>query len=281
MLKHISVFLLLSLVAEAQQFPKGIKYLGGPGFADVEQVRESWDNSLNLTDREVTFAFVKNVLPVEIVSTSSITSITYGQATTRRVGKWVAAGIILAPVALVGIFHKSRQHRVLVEWVDDQKRERGLLMQAHKDQFVGILNGLTFRTGKPIYAEKEDREWLFTVGVKAQIDPGVRDAVDRNSSLKPEGAAVDTEAETVPTITREPVRAEVVARPSDGKKSYIDCGSEKSRGTVPFSSHRYARQTLNCSEEVMVLGSSGAFTRVRTQDNLEGNVATRFVKTAP
>ena len=60
---------------------------------------------------------------------------------------------------------------VLVEWTDDQQRDRGILMQAHKDQFVGILNDLTFRTGKPIYADPDDREWLFKSGVKAELDP--------------------------------------------------------------------------------------------------------------
>ena len=69
---------------------------------------------------------------------------TYGQATTRRVGKWVAVAIILAPLALVGIFHKSRQYRVLLEWVDSQERDRSILFQVHKDHFVAVLNDLSF-----------------------------------------------------------------------------------------------------------------------------------------
>ena len=154
----------------AESFPKGIKYLGGPGFPDKKEVRDSWDNSLNVTEREITFAFRKNAIPSEIIPVLSVTRLTYGQATTRRVGKWVAVGIILAPIALVGIFHKSRQHRVLVEWTDEQKRERGLLMQVHKDWFVAVLNELTFRTAKPIYADSDDREWLFKNGVKAELD---------------------------------------------------------------------------------------------------------------
>lgn len=169
-----SVLLCLTLTLPsglyADSFPKGIKYLGGPGYPDVEDVRDSWDNSLNITDNEITFGFRKNLIPTETIATSSVIRITYGQATTRRVGKWVAAAILLAPLALVGIFHKSRQYRVLVEWMDDQDRERAILMQVHKDHFVGVLNDLAFRTQQAIYANADDQEWLFDRGVKADLD---------------------------------------------------------------------------------------------------------------
>jgi hypothetical protein len=166
----LCVVLTFSVAAYGNNFPKGIKYLGGPGFPDHKQIRDSWDNSLNITDSEITFGFRKNLIPSETIPVTSVKRITYGQATTRRVGRWVAVGVLLAPIALIGIFHKSRQHRVLVEWTDDQQRDRGMLMQAHKDQFVGVLNDLTFRTGKPVYADAEDREWLFKSGVKAELD---------------------------------------------------------------------------------------------------------------
>ena len=124
-------FVLLSTpAAQCETFKKGIKYLGGPGFPDKKEIHDSWDNGLNVTDKEITFSFRKSLLPTETVPTSAITKNTYGQATTRRVGKWVAVGVILAPIALVGIFHKSRQHRILVEWTDSQQREKGRLKQA-------------------------------------------------------------------------------------------------------------------------------------------------------
>jgi hypothetical protein len=146
------------------------RQLGGPGFPDNNQIKDSWDNSLNITDKEITLGFRKNLIPTETVSVISVKRITYGQATTRRVGKWVAVGLIVAPIALIGILHKSRQHRVLIEWTDAQQRERGMLMQVHKDYFVGLLNDLAFRTNKPIYADAEDKEWLFKNGVKAELD---------------------------------------------------------------------------------------------------------------
>ena len=174
MLRITSWFLCVVLVTtvplHANSFPKGIKYLGGPGFPDNKQVKDSWDNSLNITDKEITLGFRKNLIPAETFPVTSVKRITYGQATTRRVGQWVALGVLLAPVALLGIFHKSRQHRVLIEWTDDEQREKGMLMQLDKKVFVGILNDLSFRTSQPIYADAEDKEWLFKNGVKAELD---------------------------------------------------------------------------------------------------------------
>jgi hypothetical protein len=179
MMRIVSVFLCVVLAIiplYANSFPKGIKYLGGPGFPDNKQVKDSWDNSLNITDGEITFGFRKNLIPTEVVPNSSVKRITYGQATTRRVGKWVAVGIIVAPIALLGMLHKSRQHRVLVEWTDSQQRDRGMLMQVDKKYFVGVLNDLSFLTKKPIYADADDKEWLFKSGVKSELDESSNDA---------------------------------------------------------------------------------------------------------
>jgi hypothetical protein len=169
---NIAVCLLLvaSVTSYGQEFPEGIKYLGGPGFPDIEDVRDSWKNSLTITDEDITLGFRKDLIPAEVIPMASVRRVTYGQATTRRVGKWLATGIILAPLALFGIFHKSRQHRVLLEWVDQGDRERSILFQVHKDQFVAVLNDLSFRTGQTTYANADDKKWLFERGVNAELD---------------------------------------------------------------------------------------------------------------
>ena len=46
---------------------------------------------------------------------------------------------------------------------------------------------------------------------------------------------------------------------------------------VPFSSSRPDRKVLACGEEVSIVSQSGQWTRVKTKDGLEGNVAARFV----
>jgi hypothetical protein len=46
---------------------------------------------------------------------------------------------------------------------------------------------------------------------------------------------------------------------------------------VPFSSSRPDRKKLACGEEVSIVSQRGLWTRVKTRDGMEGNVATRFV----
>ena len=33
-----------------------------------------------------------------------------------------------------------------------------------------VGNDLSFRTAKPVYADSDDRKWLFSRGVKAELD---------------------------------------------------------------------------------------------------------------
>jgi hypothetical protein len=63
---------LATLPLFANSFPKGIKYLGGPGFPDNKQVKDSWDNSLNITDKEITLGFRKNLISSETFSVTSV-----------------------------------------------------------------------------------------------------------------------------------------------------------------------------------------------------------------
>jgi len=164
----VCLILIASVTSYGQHFPDGIKYLGGPGFPDIEDIRDSWDNSLTIDDDSITFGFRKELIPNEVIPTSSVTRVTYGQATTRLARR--PAGLLLGPVALLGIFHRSRQHRVMLEWVDERERSRSILFQVHKDHFVAVLNDLTFRTGESVFANADDGEWLFDRGVASELD---------------------------------------------------------------------------------------------------------------
>jgi hypothetical protein len=46
---------------------------------------------------------------------------------------------------------------------------------------------------------------------------------------------------------------------------------------VPFSSSRPDRKKLACGEEISIVSQSGLWTRVKTKDGMEGNVASRFL----
>ena len=51
-------------------FSGGIKYLGGRGFPDFRAVRNSWNNSLTITNNEITFGFRNNLIPSETIPIS-------------------------------------------------------------------------------------------------------------------------------------------------------------------------------------------------------------------
>lgn len=157
-------------VVRAEVFDHCIKYLGGPGFPDFRG-HETWENKLELDGTKGTCTFAGDSLTPITFSLTDVTSIVYGQASSRHAGVWVSVGVILAPVALLGLLHKSRKHNVLVSWKGSDGHEGGVYLEVQPDHFRRLLNTLAYRTGKPIYADEKDRKWLMTQGVQAQLDP--------------------------------------------------------------------------------------------------------------
>jgi len=153
-----------------ESFKGSIKYLGGPGFPDFKG-KETWDNNLNLSGTEGVCSFADKTIAPVTFSLSSVTTIVYGQASSRHAGRWVAVGVLFAPIALFGLFHKQRKHNVLISWKSDAGQEGGVFLEVEKGQFRRLLNTLSYRTHKPVFADQEDRKWLLTQGVQAQLDP--------------------------------------------------------------------------------------------------------------
>ena len=162
---------LAPLAARAQQdiqtFHGTIKYLGGIGFPDFKG-HESWDNTI--TPDSVQMIFDDPAFHPMGFTVTNITKIEYGQAATRHVGRWVAVGVIFAPIALLGIFHKSRHHFVTISYTDGGQ-ERGVYFEANKGIVRNLLNTLSYRSKKPVYADEKDKKWLLTEGVLAHLDP--------------------------------------------------------------------------------------------------------------
>lgn len=157
-----------------ETFHPGIKYLGGVGFPDFKG-HESWDNTMTVTADSVLMAFADTTYHPLGFKVADVTRVEYGQAASRHTGRWVALGVLVAPVALFGLFHKSRHHFVAITY-NDGGQERGVYFEANKDLFRNLLNTLSYRSGQPIYADEKDRKWLLTQGVMAQLDPDAKDA---------------------------------------------------------------------------------------------------------
>jgi len=58
----------------------------------------------------------------------SVTSLSYGQEAHRRVGTMVALAILVAPVALFGLFHKTRLHYIGIQYTTPDNKTGGILL---------------------------------------------------------------------------------------------------------------------------------------------------------
>lgn len=157
--------------AKPEVFQKGsIKFLGGPGFPDFNG-RETWGNELVVSGTEAVCTFADKKLEPVSFALDDVTTILYGQASSRRAGTWVSVGVILAPIALLGLLHKSRKHNILISWKGDAGQDRGVYLQVQGYQLRRLLNTLSYRTAEPVFADATDRKWLLTQGVQAELDP--------------------------------------------------------------------------------------------------------------
>jgi hypothetical protein len=191
----VAVVLVYSTVAYAQGNSwKQVRYNGGTLQTKVDP--HDWDNKLTVTSDLITFE-LKDGQKVEI-PTKDVTSLSYGQEAHRRVGTMIALGILVAPIALFGLFHKTRLHFIGIEYTKDGKNG-GLLLQGHKDNYRAILEALESTTHAPLSVAEKDREF-----VPATVNPKVVKDSDE-SEVK---TAAKKETGTL-SLTSEPSGAEV------------------------------------------------------------------------
>src|SRR5450432_2493089 len=80
-----------------------VRYNGGSVDSKVDP--KEWKNTLSVTSDLITLS-LKDGKKLEI-KPKSVTSISYGQEAHRRVGTMVALAILLTPIALFGLMHKT------------------------------------------------------------------------------------------------------------------------------------------------------------------------------
>ena len=83
----------------------------------------------------------------------------------------IALAILVAPVALFGLFHKTRLHYIGVQYTDSDNKAAGILLQGDKDNYRAILVALQGVTGVPVSVSEKDREFV-PVGVKSEVTIG-------------------------------------------------------------------------------------------------------------
>src|SRR5438128_4464209 len=145
----MALLLVSTTVAYAQGNSwKKVRYNGGTLQTKVSP--KAWDNNLAVTSDEITFR-LKDGQQLQI-PTGSVTGLSYGQEAHRRVGTMIALGILVSPVALFGLFHKTRMHFIGIEYTTAEGKRAGLLLQLDNDNYRAILMALKSATGAPVHA---------------------------------------------------------------------------------------------------------------------------------
>src|SRR5947208_1513717 len=192
-LKRLLVLFLSCAVVVAGQgnsFDK-VRYNGGSVDSKVDP--KDWNNHLTISSDLITLA-LKDGKKLEIPP-KSVTSLSYGQEAHRRVGTMVALAILVAPVALFGLFHKTGLHYIGVQYATPDNKTAGILLQGDKDNYRAILVALQGVTGVPVVVGEKDREFV-PVGVKTDVTKGSEQTQGQQAKT-----AAETKASTAPSET--------------------------------------------------------------------------------
>ena len=187
-----------------------VRYNGGTLQTKVDP--KDWNNHLTVTSDAITLK-LKDGQQVEIPA-KSVTGLSYGQEAHRRVGTMIALGILVSPVALFGLMHKTRLHYIGVEYATPDGKKAGLLLQGDKDNYRAILTALEGATGAPLSVSEKDREYVPGLpnvqtaredsskpGADAKATSANGSAATGNSDAAQVKSVAATENETTATLT--------------------------------------------------------------------------------
>lgn len=204
--------LLLSTTAYGSTF-HDIRYNGGTIQTKVSP--KEWGNVLTVTSDEIRLD-LKDGQSVKI-DPKRVSGLSYGQEAHRRVGTMIALGILVAPLALFGLLHKTRLHFVGIEYTTEDGKKAGLLLQAHKDNYRGVLEALRGATRAPVAVAPEDRKYVPTsIETVTVNEPEKGDSSEKAAAASTSEPAADATpaAQGIVKVTSDPDGADVYV---DGK----------------------------------------------------------------
>ncbi len=203
-IRIIALCLCLSLSAYGQgnSFDR-VRYNGGSVDSKVDP--KEWKNTLTVTSDFITLS-LKDGKKLQIPP-KSVTSLSYGQEAHRRVGTMIALAILVAPVALFGLFHKTRLHYIGIQYTDSSNKSAGILLQGDKDNYRAMLVAIQCVTNVPVAVSEKDREFV-PVGVKSEVTKGNEEHAALNGDSK-SGSTAAEGANGAVNVSSNPVGADV------------------------------------------------------------------------
>ena len=124
-----------------------IRYSGGTVAAKVNPY--DWNTTLAVSPDTIRLVFGgRTTLKL---APSQVTALSYGEEAHRRVADMVALSVVLVnPLVLFGILHKSTNHFIGIEFRGEDGKNGAVLLEADKNNYRAILQALKTVTGKPV-----------------------------------------------------------------------------------------------------------------------------------
>jgi hypothetical protein len=122
----------------------------------------------------------------------------------------VALAILVAPVALFGLLHKTRLHYIGIQYTTPDNKSAGILLQGDKDNYRAILVALQGVTGVPVAVGEKDREFI-PVGVKTDASNETEDkkeSPEKAAAAKTASAPPETQKGAV-NVSSNPAGADI------------------------------------------------------------------------
>ena len=143
-----------------------VRYNGGSVASKVDP--KDWGNKLVVSSDMIVLALKgeKKTTDKLEIPPKAVTGLSYGQEAHRRVGTMIALAVLVAPVALFGLFHKTRLHYIGVNYTMPDGKSGGILLQGDKDNYRAMLVALQGVTGVAVSVSEKEREFV-PVGVKS------------------------------------------------------------------------------------------------------------------
>jgi hypothetical protein len=163
----LSCLMASAAYADGNSFTK-VRYNGGSVASKVDP--KDWGNKLTISPDIIVLELKgpkKSWDRVEIPP-KSVTSLSYGQEAHRRVGTMIALAILVAPVALFGLLHKTRLHYIGIQYNTADGKTGGILLQGDKENYRAILVALQGVANVPVSVSEKDREFV-PVGVNSTV----------------------------------------------------------------------------------------------------------------
>jgi hypothetical protein len=248
--KLLAMVLCSALVTWAQgnSFER-VRYNGGS--VDSKVSPHEWHNRLIVTSEVITLE-LHDGARLDIPA-KSVTSLSYGQEAHRRVGTMVALAILVAPVALFGLFAKTRLHFIGMEYTTPDKKSAGILLQGDKDNYRAILVALQGVTGVPVAVGEKERGFV-PVGVRTDVSK----SQDTESQAKANGAGAPKES-TQTQLSPPSASVSINSMPA-GAEIYIDedfSGNTPSTISVPPGKHVVSVRKSGFQDWVRTVSVSG------------------------